>query len=142
MLYCVVFIYLQISSFIFVFIISFLIPLHLQHSSPYYPSLLLQLVWRGFARSAVQTNYFNSLKKCYEPLMELLRFSVMFEKVREELSVFLIPNSFFFDVSTHRIINDFTSIVCILCSSIKFSFYTFILLLIYIPIIIYLFLVS
>jgi hypothetical protein len=29
----------------------------------------------------VEANYFNSLKKCHEPLLEPLRFAVMFEKV-------------------------------------------------------------
>ena len=28
------------------------------------------MVWRGFCRTVVQAHYFNSLKKCFEPLLE------------------------------------------------------------------------
>ena len=43
---------------------------------------LLPMVWRVYGRTVIEGHYFNSLKKCFEPLLENLGFSVLVEKVR------------------------------------------------------------
>ena len=43
---------------------------------------LLPMVWRGYGRTVIEAHYFNSLKKCFEPLLEHLSFSVLMEKVK------------------------------------------------------------
>jgi hypothetical protein len=40
----------------------------------------LVVVWRGFGRTVIRANYFNNLKKCYEPLLEPLSLSLLLEK--------------------------------------------------------------
>ena len=48
----------------------------------------LPMVWRGYGRTVIEAHYFNSLKKCFEPLLEHLSFSVLMEKVINDVKKF------------------------------------------------------
>ena len=63
----------------------------------------LPMVWRGYGRTVIEAHYFNSLKKCFEPLLEHLSFSVLMEKVINAMKNSIIFLFFFKPTSYHLI---------------------------------------